>query len=185
MPVYSHKKPVLIVDGYNLLRSSGAYKDFEDVDDYDDDPLNRAREKLIADVAVYAQNRYEAYVVFDGGGNVMSEGIPQKTAGIKVIFSPANTDADSVIERLSFKAREEDREVVVISSDWAVQNATFKDGVTRMSSAGFSQEIESVNEDLEESSQDYSKFTLGSRIDPKVRAKLEEMARPRKKNGAR
>lgn len=177
MPVYGKKKPVLIVDGYNMLRSGSAYEKDRDADDFESDPVNRAREHLIDDVAVFAQGRYDAYVVFDGGGNEFSEGKPSKVAGITVIFSPAHTEADATIERLAFEARRDDREVLVLTSDLAVQNATFKDGVTRMSAAGFSHEISEVREEYHESVQNYSKSTLGSRIDPKVRAKLEAMAR--------
>ena len=165
-----------MVDGYNLLRSSGRYDDIE-VDDFDDDPLNRAREALIADVAAFAQRRYDATIVFDGGGNVMSEGIPTETAGIRVVFSPAGTDADQVIERLAFKAHEDGREVVVISSDWAVQNATFRDGVTRMSAMGFTQEIDEVDEGYRDSAESHSKMTIAGRLDPETRRKLEAISR--------
>ena len=165
-------QPLLIVDGFNLLRSSGAY-DFEGVEDYDDDPINRAREKLIADVAVYAQRRYEAVVVFDGGGNIYSDGSPADVAGISVVFSPAGTEADETIERLAYRARKAGREVVVISSDWDIQNATFGGGVTRMSAVGFAQEMESVREGYEEEATSHAKFTLGARLDPATRAKLD------------
>lgn len=175
MTVYGKKKPVLLVDGYNLIRSSGAYDDLGD--DYDYDPLNRAREKLITDVATFAQGKYEAVVVFDGGGNAESEGKPSNIAGIKVIFSAAGTDADQVIERISYRARKDEREVLVLSSDWAVQNTTFKDGVTRMSAVGFAHEMDEVEAELEESSRVTSKGTIADRIDPAVRAKLEAMAR--------
>lgn len=176
MTVYGDKKPVLIVDGYNLLRSSGAYDDLG-VDDYDYDPLNRARDKLISDVAAFAQGKYEAIVVFDGGGNSESEGKPVSTAGIKVIFSAAGTDADQAIERISYKARRDEREVLVLSSDWAVQNATFRDGVTRMSAVGFAHEMDDVRTGLEENSRSTTKNTMAERIDPEVRAKLEALAR--------
>ena len=107
----------------------------------------------------------------------MSEGEPTKVAGIKVIFSPSNTEADQVIERLSFKAQKAEREVLVLSSDWAVQNATFKDGVTRMSAVGFAHEMDAVRDECVENSRKTTKNTMAERIDPGVRAKLEAMAR--------
>ena len=176
MSASSRKRPLLLVDGYNLIRSGGAYA-VDEVDDFDDDPINRVREHLIADVAAFAQERYEAVIVFDGGGNEFSEGAPVKTAGISVIFSAADTDADSVIERLTFKAQREGREVLVVSSDWDVQNATFRNGVTRMSAVGFVHEMDDINEDLAESAENHGKFTLGGRLDPDTRAKLEQMLR--------
>ncbi len=169
-------RPLLIVDGYNTLRSSGAYSDIE-IDDFTSDPLNEARERLISDVATFAHRRYEAVIVFDGGGNAESRGEASMVAGIRVIFSAAGTDADSLIEKLAFEARAQDREVLVVSSDWAVQNATFASGVTRMSATGFSNEIEDINEDCQEAANNYGKMTLAGRLDPKTRAALEAMAR--------
>ena len=168
--------PVLLVDGYNLLRSSGRYDHIE-VDDFGDDPLNRAREALIADVAAFAQKRYEATIVFDGGGNVMSEGRPTSTAGITVVFSPAGTEADQVIESLAFKAREAGREVVVISSDRIVQNTTFGGGVTRMSAVGFTHEIDEVDEGYREREREQgsTKMTVEARLDQNTRDKLRRL----------
>ncbi len=176
MVLHSKKRPLLIVDGYNMLRSSGAYEEVGE-DDFTGDPFNVAREKLITDVATFAQRKYDAIIVFDGGGNPESMGEPVSTAGIEVVFSPAGTDADSMIERLAFRARKDEREVLVVSSDWAVQNATFKDGVIRMSSLGFSQEVSDIKEDCAEASDNHGKMTLAGRLDPKTRAKLEAMAR--------
>ncbi len=170
-------KPLLIADGYNILRSSKTYEDFFNSLDYFDDAISPAREKVISDVAAFAVGKFEAVVVFDGGGNVNSDGKPIMVAGVKVIFSPKGKDADTVIERLVYEAKENGREVVVISSDWAVQNATFTDGIIRMSSAGFGQELATIDDDIEEISTSNSKMTLGSRIDSKTRAALEALAR--------
>ena len=178
-PTNRRLQPLLIVDGYNILRSSGRY-DIAGVDDFDDSPVNRARENLIADVAAFAQGRYEAVIVFDGGGNEFSEGYPQRIAGISIIFSEANTDADQLIEKLVVKAREAGREVLVVSSDAQLQNTVFRDGVTRMSALGFSREMQDIGEDLDESGENYSKFTVESRIDPDVRDQLRAMLKRRK-----
>ncbi len=168
--------PLLIVDGYNMLRSSGAYDSIE-VDDFTDDPLNEARERLISDIATYALSKFEAIIVFDGGGNLSSRGEPVSVAGIKVIFSASGTDADATIEKLAFEAKRGDREVVVVSSDSAVQNATFGGGVTRMSSTGLMQEISDIMEECAEASENHGKMTLAGRLDPETRAILEAMAR--------
>jgi len=64
----SQNKAIVIIDGYNVLRSSGLY-DALDEADYSHDVFNKAREALIGDVALFAHKRFEATIVFDGAGN--------------------------------------------------------------------------------------------------------------------
>ena len=64
------RKRILIVDGFNVLRSGSRYKHIAaPTADYEDDILNRSREMLIKDVAYFAGKEYQATIVFDGGGN--------------------------------------------------------------------------------------------------------------------
>jgi hypothetical protein len=53
---------VLIVDGYNVIRSTPPYREIASQD------LESARVALISDVAAYAAGEWDATVVFDGGG---------------------------------------------------------------------------------------------------------------------
>lgn len=132
----------LIVDGYNVLRSGSRYKALAG-EDYTDDAFNRKREALLNDVATFAGNEYEATVVFDGGDNVYSEGLEERYGGVTVVFSPAGSSADKVIERLAKGARDRDREALVVSSDAVIQETVFAGGVARMSAEGFCRELES------------------------------------------
>lgn len=168
----------LLVDGYNVIRSSGLYKDIE-VEDYTGgEGLNPAREALIADVAVFAQGHFDATVVFDAGGNVESRGEPKHIAGIDVIYSQAGESADSVIEELATKARERGDEVFVVTSDAATQWTVMGEHVTRISSLGFAQEIDLVNASWQEKNPaPKEKHTLSERIDPEVAEKLSRIAR--------
>lgn len=169
---------VLLVDGYNVIRSSGLYKGIEVEDFTGGEGLNPAREKLIADVAVFAQGRYDATVVFDAGGNRESSGEPKCVAGISVIYSQAGESADSVIEKLATRARERDDEVFVVTSDAATQWTVMGEHVTRISSLGFAQEVELVNRSWQENNPaPKEKHTLSERIDPDVAAKLARFVR--------
>lgn len=173
------RRLVLIVDGYNVIRNNERYAGFGA--DYESDGFwNKAREMLINDAAQTAQESYEqCTIVFDGAGNPQSKGEPQHVAGIDVIFSPSGVSADSVIERLAFEARENGFEVVVVSSDFAIQSTVFGGGVTRMSSLGFvgdAVEIEAERKDLAKSPQT-QKRTVADRIDAGTRAKLEAIVR--------
>jgi uncharacterized protein len=177
MPIaHTTRHQVLIVDGYNVIRNNKRYAGLGT--DYDGSSAwNNAREAVINDAALLAGKDYEkCTVVFDGAGNVLSKGTPKKQAGIDVIFSPAGVSADSVIEKLAHDARERGFEVVVVSSDFTIQSTVFGGGVTRMSAAGFA----SAGDELEETWKDEKdkpvvKNTLGERLDPSTRAKLEAM----------
>ncbi len=169
----------LLVDGYNVLRSSGYYSHLtKAVPDHTDDAFNAGREALIADVATYAGREYEATIVFDGGGNPTSTGEAEKIAGINVIFSPTGVSADSVIEELASKAAAKGREVLVVTSDAATQWTVLGGNVTRMSAAGFALEMQVVEQEVMEASEkQVSKRTLGDRLSPDVRAAMERIVK--------
>ena len=137
---------LLIVDGYNVLRSGSRYKGMPE-EDYTDDAFNRKREALLNDVATFAGSEYEAVIVFDGGDNIFSDGATERYGGVRVMFSPAGWSADRVIERLARGARERQRETLVVSSDATIQDTVFAGGVTRMSAEGFCRELASTWEE--------------------------------------
>jgi len=112
------RKKLLIIDGYNVLRSGSRYRDIVAANpDYTDDAFNTARETLINDVINYAGYGSQAIIVFDGAHNRYSEGQPQTVGGVKIIFSPAGQPADHVIEKLAHDARERMVEALVVTSD--------------------------------------------------------------------
>ena len=67
------RRKILIIDGYNVLRSGSRYKQIAGPD-YTDDAFNRARETLINDVVGYAGHEWGAVIVFDGAKNGFSTG---------------------------------------------------------------------------------------------------------------
>ena len=67
------RKKLLIVDGYNVLRSGSRYRWQPRADeDYTDDFFNTARERLINDVVNFAGRDMGAVIVFDAGDNELS-----------------------------------------------------------------------------------------------------------------
>ena len=172
------RQRVLIVDGFNVLRSGSRYKNVSlNMPDYEHDWLNRAREMLINDVVHFAGRDWNATIVFDGGGNVESTGETQIVGGVRVMFSPAGVSADSVIEKLAFEARDRGEEVFVVTSDASVQDTVFGLGVDRMSAEGFSIEIDRYYHDatIEESPKASIKRTVAERIDSETLAKLKQL----------
>lgn len=174
-----HRRRVLIVDGYNVIRNNSRYAELGA--DYEGGAgWNKAREALINDAAYFASSDYEqCTAVFDGAGNPNSSGEATSEAGIRVVFSPSGTSADSVIEKLAHDARDRGLEVVVVSSDFTVQATVFGGGVTRMSAAAFGLGSEQGEEDWREDAvrPSHVKNTVAERIDPDVAEKLRRMVR--------
>ena len=162
------RKKLLIVDGYNVLRSGRRYRTIAGPD-YTHDAFNRAREALVNDVVSYAGRGTRAVIVYDGKDNALSTGEPDVIGGVRIMFSPAGQSADKVIEKLAHDARE--RGVATI------QDTVFGGGVDRMSADGFSHEIEMM---VEEVRQDDApaisvKNTVAERLSPDVLRKLKAL----------
>lgn len=183
------QRRVLVVDGYNVIRESRAYRKLIDEDLIDPllhDVYVRAREALLADVAAFAQGSYEATVVFDGFGNPDPERPPMRTAGVNVVFSPSGVEADAVIERMVAEERAAGSAVTVITSDAGVQSTVFGENVTRLSSRMFDNETVAMNEHIAEMriaphTGGPVRATVADRVPPDVRARLKQMTLPRKR----
>lgn len=194
------KRPLLAVDGYNVLYATPAYAHLMEKGAPDSgpsrasapshpldraerayrlsgDPFDRARDALLADVAAYAQGDYEAVLVFDGANNRSAARPDLSRGGVRVIFSREGVSADAVIERLVTEAREEGREAVVVTSDSTIRATVAGEGVSFLSSALLAREFDVMNQgiqvELEERS--YAKMALGDRLDPETRAKLDRL----------
>ena len=172
------RRRILIVDGYNVLRSGSRYKNLSlTMPDYDHDWYNRAREMLINDVVHFAGREWRATIVFDGGGNDESTGEAQKVGGVRIMFSATGSSADKVIEKLAFEGRENGFEVMVVTSDATIQDTVFGLGVDRMSAEGFSLEVDRYYDEvrLDETPKVAAKRTIADRIDPRTLAKLKAL----------
>lgn len=165
---------VLIVDGYNVLRSGQRYRYMRDDPDYTHAKFNNVREALISDVAAFAGAQYQAVIVFDAADNEESAGKFERIAGVSVVFSPYGSSADKVIEKYAHDARERNCEVLVVTSDATIQDTVFGGGVDRMSANGFSLEIDSIHEERKQDEyvSTSRKATVADRIDAETRAKL-------------
>ena len=171
------RKRLLLVDGYNVLRSGSRYRDMCNPGpnpDYDNDAFNRAREALINDVVAYAGRDFTAVIVFDGADNVYSDGSFEKIGGVRIMFSRAGESADHAIEKLAHDARERGVETMVVSSDAAIQNTVFGGGVDRMSADGFCRAVgrNVLEARLDESPKVAVKNTLAERVGGDMAAKL-------------
>lgn len=170
------RSKLLIVDGYNVIRSGSRYKRIA-FPDYTDDVLNVARECLANDVVSFIDANTEAIIVYDGTQRHGQRPGDQTVGGIRIMFSASGVTADSVIERLAHDAKERDIETLVISSDATIQDTVFGGGVNRMSAEGFCQEMEREEDSRSElkSLKPTRKSTIADRIPAETLAKLNEL----------
>lgn len=170
------RRRLLVVDGYNVLRSGSRYARIKQPD-YTDDTFNTAREALINDVINYAGRDTRAIIVFDGAFNEYSRGEVEKIGGIQIMFSPVGQSADHVIERLAHDARERSIETIVVTSDATIQDTVFGGGVDRMSAEGFCREMMLHDEGIQvNTSPDLPrKNTVASRIPADTLQKLKAL----------
>ena len=146
-------KELLVVDGYNVIHATPKY------------------ERLIYD------RSDEAVIVFDAAGNVSPDRPDLPRAGIQIKFSPTGVTADTVIQDLCTKAREEGRACSVVSSDAMIQATVMGHGVARISSRMLVEEIDQMHHDFERSREEQVdiKLTLGGRLSPAALARLRSM----------
>lgn len=173
------QRELLVVDGYNVIFKSERYLSLAgDLDRHaGGDPFDRSRELLIADVAAYAQGRYDAVVVFDAAGNVSPDRPDLPKAGVRVIFSQTGETADTVIERLVTESRLAPRAVTVVTSDNTIRATVGGVPVTRISSDVLIHDVGDIVADVARANEERShhKLTLEDRLDPETRAKLNRM----------
>jgi predicted RNA-binding protein with PIN domain len=173
----------LVVDGYNVIRTSPKYRDLVDEEILDPllhDVYIRARESLISDVATYAKGRYHATIVFDGFGNPAPDRPVTRSAGVTIVFSREGEEADAVIERLVHEGRSRGHEMTVVTGDRLIQNAVIGDGVVRMSSRAFARESAQIGKmvyEQREAPNHRQHSTVADHLSPEVRHKLWLMAR--------
>lgn len=158
-------RPLLVVDGYNLLHADAGYRAAADID------LDAARRRLVDDVAVFAQGRYEAVVVFDGGGIT-----PHMPSWVRVEWSGGG-EADTIVEALAYEARESGRACVVATTDRATRDAVFGRGVDTISSATMLEHLEITDAETREEAGRTRRVTVADQVDPETRRRLAEWAR--------
>ena len=150
---------LLIVDGYNVLRSGSRYARIA-LPDYTDDTFNQARDRLINDVVDFAGQERAAVIVFDAGDNAY-----------------AATESDTAVGGVRVMFTRRGQSTLVVSSDAGIQDAVFGGGVDRMSAEGFCQEMELHAREVreEEAPKIARKSTVEERVSSEVAARLRSL----------
>ncbi|MCF8070242.1 MAG: NYN domain-containing protein [Desulfobacterales bacterium] len=99
----------IIVDGYNLIRQSHAFRKFDLRD------IQLGRETLVNALAAYRdKKKHKLTVVFDGANSISYMDRRDRVQGVEIKFSSNGEPADDVIKRMCDHEREK---AIVVSSD--------------------------------------------------------------------
>jgi predicted RNA-binding protein with PIN domain len=126
----------IIVDGYNLIRQSDAFRRYERIS------LEEGRRALVRSLADYRKLRgHRITVVFDGweGGSPTEE--RDRAGGVEIIYSRLGEKADEVIKRLLQTASEE---ILVVTSDREIVTFAARRGKTSIASLAFAESLERI-----------------------------------------
>lgn len=123
-----------IVDGYNLIHKIPALAKLLPVD------LERARERLVAELERYsAARKVRVTVVFDGQSTSVGS-IPRRHFGVDVVYSRHPQSADDVIKRM-MAVEKHPRACLLVSSDNSIGLHARDYGVRVVSAADFASEL--------------------------------------------
>lgn len=164
----------LLVDGYNIINA------WKDIFDFETEPLEECREKLL-----YILSNYEGYkkvkiiVVFDAH---LVEGGKEKVESydnIAVVFTGEKQTADNYIERFVYRYGNENI-IRVATSDYLEQSIVLRNGGARMTPGELRKEIEDARKNMAKDSKTNQfniRNTVMSNIKPELAEILEKLRR--------
>tara|TARA_R110001592_G_scaffold188853_3_gene434257 strand:+ start:237 stop:755 length:519 start_codon:yes stop_codon:yes gene_type:complete len=166
-----------LVDGYNILHKCSWLKSLLRHD------LETAREALIDKVAHFCSHSgTRVTIVFDGRGRKIPEKVAhnRSVGSLKILYSPSQLTADSVIERMVYETPRK-MDVVVVTNDRGVRDLCRGMGALVMDAQNFLsciQESSRATSETVKRTQAPMPHHLGDRLDA---SSLEALDRLRKK----
>ena len=134
-------KPLLIVDGYNVI---GAWSEAEKKGW----SLDESRDRLMRQLEDYAGfSGEEILLVFDGYQSERTTTTEEKHGDLTLVFTRHGETADSYIERVTYELRGR-RKVRVATSDNLEQLIILGHGAVRVSAKSFHDEVFGTNEEI-------------------------------------
>lgn len=125
--------PFLIIDGYNLLHAAGLARVR-----YATGDLERQRNRLLGMLSekLTAAEQMRTTVVFDAQNGPIDGLREQRHHEMRVLYAPADSDADSVIEEL-IDHHSSPRQTVMVSGDHRLHKAARRRGAAPIDSEPF------------------------------------------------
>lgn len=166
-------KPLLIVDGYNVI---GAWREAERFNW----SLDESRDKLMRQLEDYSGYAGEEIVlVFDGYQSERKQRTEETFANLTLVFTCHGETADSYIERLVAQTPKY-RSVRVATSDGLEQSQVLATGATRLTSRELLRELKQLRTSGMEAHQHQSlgrKESLAGRLPQDMLQRLEKLRR--------
>lgn len=119
---------VYLIDGYNLLHQLLGHKELLELED----ERNRMVDRIASYMGVSADR---AVVVFDAHTQMLQKQ-ESATRNVEIYFGSFSQTADTIIEREAYNLSQ-GHSVVVVTSDYQLQQTTFRPNVIRQSSRQF------------------------------------------------
>ncbi len=157
----------LILDGYNVIGALGRYQQA--------DNFAAAREFLVNDTLKAAGwTGQEIILVFDAHRSPEGERVELLAGGaVRVIYSAPGQSADDVIERLLDNLTGPS---TVYTGDFALQRTALARGAARATPREFGDLLDELPA-LTRNPETRQRSSIGDRLSPEVRKKLEEVRR--------
>ncbi|MBQ8201084.1 MAG: NYN domain-containing protein [Clostridia bacterium] len=166
-------KPLLIVDGYNVI---GAWKEAEK----HGWSMDEARDRLLHQLQDYGgYTGEEVVLVFDGYQSDKRLTTEEKHGTLTLVFTKHGETADAYIERLAAQTPKY-RTMRVATSDGLEQSLVLGAGATRMTSRELLRELRQLRQSgfaAHARPQTFSKNSLAARLPQDVREALERLRR--------
>ncbi|MBO4418427.1 MAG: NYN domain-containing protein [Oscillospiraceae bacterium] len=150
------EKPVLIVDGFNVIF---AWPDLAVLAQTD---LEQARDRLMEILANYASfTRTETILVFDAYQVKGGKGERFDYHGVQVVYTRENETGDAYIERLLHDIGR-NAQARVVTSDNLIQVSALRSGVIRQSAREFGEEIDRIYGDIAQYLHTHNRQRMGT-----------------------
>lgn len=166
-------KPLLIVDGYNVI---GAWKEAEEQHCTIDEARDRLTH-LLLDYSGYSGE--EVVLVFDGYRSDRRTATEEKHANLTVVYTKHGETADSYIERAVVQAPKY-RTIRVATSDGQIQTLALGAGATRITSRELLIQMQQLRKSsfaAHKKAQELNRNPLGARLPRDVQEALERLRR--------
>lgn len=157
----------MILDGYNVIGALDRYQGVEN--------FSASRELLVNDTLKAAGwTGQQIILVFDAPRSPEGERVELLAGGaVRVIYSAPGQSADDVIERLLDNLLEP---ATVYTGDFALQRTTLARGAARATPREFAHLLDELPA-LTRNPETRRRSSIGDRLSPEVRRKLEEVRR--------
>lgn len=172
------KREHFLIDAYNVINAWPELIALRD-------NLEYARDRLVDILTEYGMfEHYDITVVFDALYTNQQEAVIEINKHMRLIYTAEGETADSCIEKLAYNLVRQDKEVYVVTSDYAEQTLILGTGAYRISSLELRRNVRKAKKKMREeytveNPVNVSRRELGGRISAEAARKLDELRKRR------